>query len=116
MNFVADESVEQLVIDRLRADAHDVYSIDELAPGALDEFVLSIAASQQRLLITSDKDFGELVFRLGRANQGVVLLRLVGLSNELKADSVSEALRLHGSEFPGAFVVIEPGRIRIRKQ
>jgi predicted nuclease of predicted toxin-antitoxin system len=77
--------------------------------------VLAAASADQRVVLTGDKDFGELVYRLGRASAGVVLIRLAGLSNRSKALIVSEAIILHGAELRGAFGVIEPGRIRIRK-
>jgi hypothetical protein len=62
------------------------------------------------------KDFGELVYRLGRASCGVILVRLSGLSPHRKADVVSEAIRTHHSEMADAFTVIAPGIVRIRHQ
>ena len=115
MNFIADESVDGPVIDRLRADRHDVIAVSELSPGVDDDEVLEIAAREGRILITGDKDFGELVYRLGRASAGVILIRLSGLSNAAKATAVSDAVHAHEAELPEAFAVIEPGRIRIRK-
>lgn len=67
------------------------------------------------MLLTADKDFGELVYRLGRIHTGIVLSRLGGLSMEQKVKIVSNAFRKHAAEFEGAFSVITPGSIRIRK-
>jgi predicted nuclease of predicted toxin-antitoxin system len=114
VRLLADEGVEAAIVARLRADGHDVLYVAELAPGVTDETMLELAAREGRLLLTADKDFGELVFRLRRASHGVLLLRLVGLSQERKAEAASEALREHGAEMAAAFTVITPGLVRIR--
>lgn len=67
------------------------------------------------LLITADKDFGELVYRLGRIHSGVILARLAGLSPAAKADAVSQLLRDHAAELSAAFCVLSPGSIRLRR-
>lgn len=67
------------------------------------------------LLITADRDFGELVFRLGRIHAGVVLIRLAGLSLEAKASTVSRVFANRGDELLYAFSVISPGSVRIRR-
>lgn len=77
--------------------------------------VLEEANRSGALLITADKDFGELVFRLGRIAAGVVLIRLAGLSALAKANTISAAFASRAHEMPSAFSVISPGRIRIRR-
>ena len=79
-----------------------------------DEQVLAQADKTQALLITEDKDFGEMVYRHHAAHQGVVLLRLAGRSREVRAALISQAFQLHASEFLHAFSVITPAGIRIR--
>jgi predicted nuclease of predicted toxin-antitoxin system len=113
--FVADENVESAIVRRLRDDGHDVVWIAESEPGTTDHSVLAIAEAQTRLLITGDTDFGEIVFRQGRATAGILLLRLTGLPPERKASIVSEVLRKHLSEMKAAFSVIAPGQLRIRR-
>jgi predicted nuclease of predicted toxin-antitoxin system len=115
MILVADEGVERQIVERLRREGHQVRYEAEDRGGAPDESVLADAASGAAMLVTTDKDFGELVFRLRKASHGVILLRLAGLSNELKAELVASAIALHKDEMPGAFVVIEPGSVRIRR-
>lgn len=88
MNFVADEGIDRQIVERLRQVGHDVLSIAELAPGTFDDEILDRANAQQALLVTADKDFGELVFRLRRIHAGVVVLRLAGLAPETKAGLV----------------------------
>ena len=67
------------------------------------------------MLLTGDKDFGELVFRQKRVHGGVVLVRLLGISAYLKAETVAKAFVDRGAEMPGAFTVISPGMVRIRR-
>jgi predicted nuclease of predicted toxin-antitoxin system len=113
MNLLADEGVERQVVERLRRDGHTVLYVAEMEPGITDNLVLERANEAEALLLTADKDFGELVFREGRLSSGgVVLTRLAGLSAESKAQAVSNAFRKHSSEFPSHFSVISPGRIR----
>lgn len=114
MNLLADESVERDVVERLRADGHAVVYVAELSPSITDDQVLDEANARSALLVTADKDFGELVYRLGRVHAGVVLTRLVGLSLAAKAETVSQLFRDHETELDGAFCVIAPGSIRIR--
>ena len=78
MNLVIDESVDNLIVEALRRDGHDVLYVSEFAPGINDDKVLDLANQSGALLVTEDKDFGELVFRNGRIHTGVVLIRLGG--------------------------------------
>lgn len=62
MRFLADENVSRMVIERLRASGFDVISIGETRSGAPDKYVLEAADAEDRILITEDHDFGELMF------------------------------------------------------
>jgi predicted nuclease of predicted toxin-antitoxin system len=86
-----------------------------MAPGISDEAVLSESRSTGSILITSDKDFGELVFRRHEASTGVLLVRLSGVKPETKAALVSAAIRGHADELAGAFAVLSVGSLRIRR-
>ena len=116
MYLLADEGVERQIVERLRSDGHSVAYIAEMSPGIGDEVILTQANAEQALLITLDKDFGELVFRQRLVCEGVVLLRLVGLSNEKKAAIVAGILKSRGAEMSDAFSVITPGNVRIRRR
>jgi len=63
MKFLADESIEKPVIDWLRGQDFDVRYVAEITPSINDEEVIRFANDEGRILITNDKDFGELVFR-----------------------------------------------------
>ena len=114
--LVADEGVDKSIVDALRADGHDVRYFAEAGAGSSDKEVLAAANQGQNLLLTCDKDFGELVYRQRLTNSGVVLIRLDGLSGESKGVIVSRAVREHISEMYDAFTVISPGMLRIRRR
>ena len=115
MNFLADENLDRQIVERLRQDGHFVWYVAEMEPGISHDIVLNLANQEEALLLTADKDFGELVFRLRRIALGVVLIRLSGLSPTSKAEIVSRAINQHANELLEAFTIITPTTIRIRK-
>jgi len=116
MNLLADEGVERQIVERLREVGHTVLYIAEMEPGIHDDVILARANASHALLVTLDKDFGELVYRQGLVHAGVILLRLGGLLPETKANLVAEVLEQHGVEMAQAFSVVAPSSVRIRKQ
>ena len=116
MTFLADESVDRQIVERLRLDGHLVAYVAEMSPGIMDETVLMESRVSESVLITADKDFGELVFRQRQASTGVLPIRLWGLGPAMKAAVVSESIQEHGQELAGAFAVLSPGNIRIRRE
>ena len=116
MNLLADEGVDKPIVDRLRQDGHEVAYIAEMSPGIDDDTILRQANDNGALLLTLDKDFGELVFRQGLVHAGVILIRLAGLHPSTKADVVATAIAEHVTKLFNTFSVISPGSIRIRKQ
>ena len=114
MKLLADECIDEPIVARLREEGYQVEYVRELNPGITDEEVLNRAHDADALLLTGDKDFGELIYRLGRASCGVVLVRLAGVTNEHKAELVSAAFAEKSSQFLGAFTVISPGMVRVR--
>lgn len=115
MNLLADECVSAEVVARLRADGHAVEAAGDATPGAADDDVLARAAGSGRVLVTADKDFGELVYRLGRAHAGVVLLRLAGMPSADRAEIVAAVFRDRAADLPGSFTVVEPDTVRVRR-
>jgi predicted nuclease of predicted toxin-antitoxin system len=114
LKFVADQSVDYQVVSRLREDGHEVFYIAETHSGATDDSVLTQANLQKAVLLTSDKDFGDLVFRQHLISSGILLLRIAGLSQERKAAIVAEAIRKHGPAMSEGFTVLTSKTIRIR--
>jgi predicted nuclease of predicted toxin-antitoxin system len=115
MKIFADESVDRQIVDRLRLDGYEVWYVAEMEPGIPDDLVLSRVNLELAVLLTADKDFGELVFRQKRISKGVILTRLAGISPEQKAEIVSTAVNQHADELGNSFTVIVPGSIRIRR-
>lgn len=114
MNILADENIDPPVIDWLRSQGHDVFSVRESAPGATDFEVLEIATSHDRILLTQDKDFGELIFRNGMHTHGVILMRF-------DSRSASETIILLEVLWPDLqkmadrnFLILTNDRIRVR--
>ncbi|MDQ3589137.1 MAG: DUF5615 family PIN-like protein [Actinomycetota bacterium] len=98
MRILADESVEGEVVARLRSEGHDVAYVPGTSAGIRDDEVLARANVEDRVLLTEDKDFGDLAFFYGSRSLGIVLLRAHGAGVEAKARLVAEALETHEDE------------------
>jgi predicted nuclease of predicted toxin-antitoxin system len=88
---------------------------DRNAAWLTDDAVLQKANQENAILLTANKDFGELVFRLNRLTHGIILIRFAGISPPEKAKYVSSAIEKHSSEFQYAFAVITSKTVRIRQ-
>ena len=108
--------VDRQIVALQQQAGHDVLYIAELEPGIADQIVFDKANRLNALLITADKDFGELVFRQGIVRAGVILLCLAGLSPITRASIVTAVVQKRENELSGAFTVISPGVVRIRKK
>ena len=113
MRILANENVPGEIVQALRDREHDVSWIRTDAPGSVDTAVLSQAQIEDRLILTFDKDFGELAFRWGLpATSGIILIRLSAPSPTQLQESVMVALESR-DDWSGKFSVIETGRVRI---
>ena len=114
MRWLADECVAAPLVAFLRATGHDVLYIAETAGGSSDADVIAFALNEKRLLLTEDKDFGELVFRRQHTVPGVVLMRIDLENLELKTRRLTAAIERYGEGLFGRYIVIEDGRLRSR--
>ena len=114
MRWLVDECVDAGLVSRLRAAGYDVVYMAEVAPAASDAEVMTRARSEGRVLLTEDKDFGELAFRRGRTITGVVLLRIDPAMRELKGARLEAAISRFGEELLGRYTTIEEARFRTR--
>ena len=115
MRFLADESCDFGVVRTLRAANHDVIAISEISPRANDVDVMEFAVVENRILLTEDKDFGQLVYAHGGKTVGVILLRYPALARKRIYDDVIKLVERYGESLAGTFVVMQPGRIRISR-
>lgn len=115
MNIVADENVDRQVVDHLLAKGHHVLYVAELDPGIDDNAVLLKARELDAILPTTDKDFGELVFRQHLHHAGVMFIRLAGLTSERRVEAVASAFDAHNEELPGRFSVVPRNAVRLRE-
>ena len=115
MNLLADESVDFGIIEALRIDGYEIEAIIEIDPSIDDDEVLEIAIKKDAILLTEDKDFGELTYRLKKPNKGILLIRLSGLTIEKKIEMVLETLDKHKEEIKNHFSVLSVNKLRIRK-
>ena len=115
MRWLADECVAAPLVAFLRAGGHDVLYVAEAAAGFSEADALELGLREQRLLLTEDKDFGDLVFRRERAVPGVVLLRIGPENPALKATRLAAAIERYGDGLFGRYMVIEEGRFRSRR-
>jgi predicted nuclease of predicted toxin-antitoxin system len=113
VRFLADESCDFGVVTALRAAGHDVSAICEIRPGAEDAYVLALARSEARLLLTEDKDFGVLAYAAGHKTAGVILIRFPGNARSSLGQAVVKVVAEFGERLSTAFAVIEPGRARL---
>lgn len=114
MRILADENVPGAAIDELRLRGHDVVWVRVSSPGSPDEANLAEAVSQQRLLITFDKDYGELIYRLGNAAScGVVLFRISAPTAKDLAKIITDILDSR-ADWIGNYSVVDSRRIRIK--
>jgi predicted nuclease of predicted toxin-antitoxin system len=114
MRLLANENFPKDAVDALRENGHDVFWVREEKPGINDQEVLRIAQSEKRLLVTFDKDFGELAFkeRLNTAEIGIILFRIIPKSSAHIALVAVSALESR-DDWQGHFSVVEEERIRM---
>lgn len=113
MRILANENFPLSAVQAMRAAGHDVLWIRESMPGTSDPVILRLALEQARILVTFDKDFGELAFRARLpASCGVVLFRIRKQHPELLAGQIASFINSR-NDWPGHFSVIEEDRVRM---
>jgi predicted nuclease of predicted toxin-antitoxin system len=115
VRWLADECVAAPLVAFLRFGGHDVLYVAEAAAGFSDVDVIALALREKRLLLTEDKDFGDLVFRRERAVPGVVLIRIGSENPALKTMRLAAAIERYGEGLLGRYMVIEEARFRSRR-
>lgn len=114
MKFLADECCDLSTVTFLRNEGHDVAYMPEIEPGISDSDVLSKAFDEKRILITEDKDFGTLVYRLKKPARGIILLRFHPKDHDSKLSQIKKLTDRFSSKLSGNFIVADSKKVRIR--
>jgi predicted nuclease of predicted toxin-antitoxin system len=115
MRFLADECCDTALVSALRDDGHDILYVLETMRGSRDTQILERAFEEDRILITEDKDFGEIAIRLRRPVKAIVLLRFDIHEKSQKIPRIRHLLEQEGKNIPGKFIVLEANKIRSRQ-
>lgn len=116
LKFLVDVGVSKKVEDWLRNQGYDVKCVRDMDPRMPDMEILKIAASENRMVITMDTDFGELVYNSGFAHAGVLLLRLEDAKADEKVKVIRGILRDHSEKIMNCFCVYKDEKLRVRRQ
>jgi predicted nuclease of predicted toxin-antitoxin system len=114
LKFLIDVGVGTSVDKWLRENGHDAISVRDVDSRAKDRDILQLAVREARMVITMDKDFGELVYSSGLGHSGVLILRLDDATSEEKVDVVKAILREFAASIENKFCVYQNGKLRIR--
>jgi len=115
MQFLADECCDALIVRTLRALQHDMLYIAEEAPGIVDSDVLKRSLEQERVLITEDRDFCELVFRDNRPAYGIILVRIPAQHRIEKAARITALVATYGQELQGCIATPTVQNMKLRR-
>ncbi|MCD4782508.1 MAG: DUF5615 family PIN-like protein [Candidatus Eremiobacteraeota bacterium] len=113
MKFLVDECTGPKVAKWLESMNYDVFSVFDKARGLDDRTILQKAYDESRIIITNDKDFGEMVFRRKIAHKGIILLRLEDERSSNKIKMINELLNKYSSYIVNKFVVVTENTVRI---
>ena len=112
LKFLADENIPLDVVNILKRDGIDIKSISEIDLGLEDEAILKLANKENMVIITFDKDFGELVFKDRKKSKGIILLQFHPQNIRYIASVLKNVLTLD-INFSKSFLVVETGRVRV---
>lgn len=115
IKFLVDTGVGKKTEDWLRNNGYDSTSVRDINPGAKDSEILKIAVSENRMVITMDKDFGELVYNSAMDHAGVLILRLEDADGDEKIGIIKKILISHSEKIYRKFCVFQDGKLRIRE-
>ena len=115
MRFLVDESTGPAVAAWLRQQGHEVFSAYAEARGMDDDDIIHKAFTENWILITNDKDFGEKVYREQRPHKGIVLLRLEDERAVVKIETLKRLLESYADRLAEQFVVVTESRVRFAR-
>ena len=110
--FIADVNIEKAIVDYLLESGYDIKWIPDYNCKIFDEDLIKLANKEKRILITNDKDFGELVFLQKKISFGVILIRVKGQFTKDKVSLIKVLLKDHRDKLLNHFVVVTKTRFR----
>jgi predicted nuclease of predicted toxin-antitoxin system len=114
MRFLLDEGLPFRLAVHLSALGHDITAVGHSYPHALtDRDILEIATAEQRIILTNDKDFGDLIFRDRLPHAGVILFRLGYVTLDVRVEHLKRVLSEHTNQLDQVIVVTH-NNIRVR--
>ena len=113
IKFLADVNVEKPLVDYLSKQGYDIKWIPDYNCEMLDEDVLKLANGEKRILITNDKDFGDLIFLQKKLNVGTILFRVKGQKSQEKIKLMKKLLMGYRDKLLNHYIVITKAKIRI---
>lgn len=116
MRFIVDACAYVQVVDSLRDDGHEVTHVRYLFSDSSDEDLLRMANTALSILVSEDRDFGDLIVRDGCPANGVVIVKVAEFrgSPASLGSHIADVVRQLGQDCIGQFIVVEPGRERRR--
>ena len=112
LKFLADVNIEKPIVSYLSKNGYDVLWIPDFNRRMSDDELLALANSERRVLITNDKDFGEIVFLQKRVSKGIILFRVKGQDVKKKIEGLDMVLKKYQKSISGHFTVISTAKIR----
>ncbi len=114
LKFLVDESSGLSIFIFLKNEGFGVQFVSYLMPGAEDLDVLKLAEKEKRILITNDKDFGELIFKFNFASFGIIFLRLRRDSSLKRVAQIGYLIKNYSDRLENHFITISESKIRFR--
>lgn len=115
LKFLVDVGVGKKVEEWLKENRYDVKTVRSIDPRAKDAEILKMATAESRMVITMDKDFGELVFKSGKLHAGVLILRIEDAKGNEKVELIKKILQEYEDKIKNRFCVFQDGRLRISR-
>lgn len=115
LKLLFDVGVSKKAEIYFRENGFDVFAVRDINPYLTDKDILELAVKEERLVITMDKDFGELVFNSKEVHSGVLLLRMEDAGWKQKINVLSEIFLNYSEDIKGSFSVYQDKKLRIRK-
>jgi len=114
LKFLVDVGVGRQVERYLQTQGYDTKTVRAIDCRMSDQDIIRFAVLENRMVITMDKDFGELVYHSGMEHSGILLLRLEDATGSEKVQVMAEILAKYSLQIPHKFCVFQNGKLRIK--